>query len=157
MEELDEHITEVITRYTGRPEMALVALQEIQGCAGYIPGAAIDRLAKVLGLPEGELLGIVSFYSELRTTPPGRHRVCICNGDSCAAAGSRPITEAVESKLGITPGQTTADGQLTYDKVYCLGNCALSPSVAIDDDVYGCCDRDVVVNRLQQLQKISHG
>jgi formate dehydrogenase subunit gamma len=131
--------------------MALVALQEIQAQAGYIPAPAPNALAKALGVPEGEILGVISFYPELRTTPLGRHRVCICRGDSCAARGSHRIAEAVEAHLGVPPHSVSPDGQFTYDTVYCLGNCALSPSISIDEEVYGRCTEDGVVKQLRGL------
>ncbi len=157
MEVLEEHIAEVIARHTGRPEMALVALQEIQSLAGYISGIALKSLAKAIGVPEGELQGVISFYSELRTTPRGLHRVCVCNGDSCVATGSHHIAESVESLLDIAPGQTTPDGQFTYEKVYCVGNCALSPAISIDGQVHGHCKPETVVRQLKRLQGISNG
>ena len=157
MEVLEEHIAEVVARHTGRPEMALVALQEIQSLAGYISGMALNSLAKALGVPDGELQGVISFYSHLRTTPPGKHSICVCNGDSCVATGSQRIMDAVETLLGMAPGQTTPDGQFTYEKVYCVGNCALSPAITIDGQVHGHCKPEAVVRQLKRLQGISNG
>jgi formate dehydrogenase subunit gamma len=94
---------------------------------------------------------VISFYKDLRTTPPGRHRLCVCRGDSCAALGSHRIAEAVQEHLGISSGGTSADGQVTYDTVYCLGNCALSPSISIDGEVQGRSTPEQVVSRLKEL------
>ncbi len=149
VEVVEEVVQQVIARHAGRPDMTLVALQEIQSQVGYIPGPAVGALTQSLGLPEGEVLGVISFYPELRTTPPGRHRVCVCRGDACAATGARHIAESVEAHLGVAPGGTTPDGQFTHDTVYCLGNCALSPSVAVDGEVYGRCTPDGVVRQLK--------
>ena len=146
-----EDLGEIIAPYAGQSGMVLVALQEIQTRIGYVPETAIEKLATALAVPTGEVLGVISFYSELRTTPPGRHRVCVCNGDSCAATGSRNIAQAVETQLGVTPHTITTDGQFTYDIVYCLGNCALSPSVAVDDEVYGKCTSERVAQLLQKV------
>ena len=151
MEVAEEILEQIIARHAGRPDLALVALQEIQAQAGYIPSPAAGALAKALGIPEGEVLGVISFYPELRTTPPGRHRICICRGDSCAAMGSHHIAESVEAHLGIPPNSTTPDGIFTCDTVYCLGNCALSPSIAIDEEVYGRCTADGVVQQIKGL------
>jgi formate dehydrogenase subunit gamma len=140
--------------------MTLVALQEIQAFAGYIPAPAVGALATALGVPEGDVLGVIGFYPELRTTPPGRHRVSLCRGDSCAARGAHHIAESIEAHLGIPHDgtahgvphdDTTRDEQFTYDTVYCLGNCALSPSIAIDEEVYGRCTPDGVVRQLRGL------
>jgi formate dehydrogenase subunit gamma len=146
-----EILEDIIARYAGQPNMVLVALQDIQACIGYIPPAAIDQIAKALQVPAGEVQGVISFYSELRITPPGIRRVCVCHGDSCAAMGSHRIAQSVEAHLGTPPGTVTADGQFTYDVVYCLGNCALSPSIAIDDEVYGRCTPERVENLLSEV------
>ena len=153
MEVLEQNVADIIARHKSRPEMALVALQEIQGTAGYISALARSSLAIALGVPEGELQGVISFYSELRSTPPGLHRVCVCNGDSCVATGSHHIAASVETHLGVSPSQTTLDGQFSYERVYCLGNCALSPSIAIDEEVYGRCNPDGVVQQLERFQR----
>lgn len=146
-----DYLRELIARYAGRRGVLLVALQDIQDHAGYIPQEAIEPLARVLGIPEGEVLAVISFYKDLRTIPPGRHRLCVCRGDSCAALGSHRIAEAVQDHLDISPGGTSADGQVTYDTVYCLGNCALSPSISIDGEVQGRTTPEQVVSRLKGL------
>lgn len=131
--------------------MALVALQEIQASSGYIPPDAFKALSQATGLPEGDLRGIASFYSELRTTPPGRHRLCVCAGDSCAAMGSRLLEGSVGAYLGISPGGTTHDGRFSYDRSFCLGNCALSPAISVDGEVYGRCTPEGAVRHLEGL------
>lgn len=157
MEVLEQEIVDVIEHHAGQPEMALVALQEIQSRAGYISSTTCVSLAKALGVAEGELQGVISFYSDLRTSPPGVHRVCVCHGDSCTAMGSHHIADTVEALLGITPNQTTSDGQITYERVFCLGNCALSPSISIDEYVYGHSNPEGVEKRLKRLKGTTDG
>ena len=146
-------VSEIIARHAGHPEMALVALQEIQAQSGYIAVEAVNALTKALGVPEGELQSIITFYTELRTTPPAQHRICVCHGDSCAATGADRISETVEAHLGIAPNQTTPDRKYSYEHVYCLGNCALSPSMAIDEQVVGRCRPDTVVQQLERASE----
>lgn len=146
-----DHIDDIISRYAGRRGVLLVALQEIQDHAGYVPDAVVGPLAKALSVPESEVLAVISFYRDLRTTPPGRHRICVCRGDSCAAVGSHTICNAVEEHLGISEGHRSAEGEFSYDAVYCLGNCALSPSVSIDGEVCGRVTPEEVVSRLRGL------
>ena len=144
---------EIIARYAGRRGTLLVALQEIQDCEGYVPDEAIAPLSEALQVSVGDVRGVISFYRELRTTPPGRHHVRVCRGESCAALCSHEIAESVEKHLGISSGATDAGGQFTYDTVHCLGNCALSPSVSIDGDVYGRATPERVVRRLEELAR----
>lgn len=146
-------LSEAIARYAGRRGVLLVALQEIQDREGYIPDESIEQLSKALDVPTGEVRAVISFYKELRTVPPGRHRVRVCRGDSCAALGSSEIARSVEEHLGIPAGATDAEGQFTYDFVYCLGNCALSPSVSIDGEVSGRATPERVVRKLEGLAR----
>jgi len=81
--------------------------------------------------------GVVSFYHDFRTTPPGDHVVRICQAESCQATGGRELTSHAEEKLGISLRGTTSNGQVSLEPVYCLGNCACSPAVMIDKKVYG--------------------
>lgn len=147
-----EQINEIISRHTGCPYMLLAALQEIQDCAGYIPASVNKPLAASLGIPEGEVQAVISFYSDLRTRPQGAHHLRVCQGDSCAALGSRNIARAVEQHLGIGDAGE-ADGRVTYDTVYCLGNCALSPSVDLDGEVYGRVTPQEIVQRLREVTR----
>jgi formate dehydrogenase subunit gamma len=80
---------------------------------------------------------VVSFYHDFRTTPPGRHVVRICQAEACQSMGSRALTAHAEQVLGVRLSDTTADGELTLEPVYCLGNCACSPAIMIDNRVYG--------------------
>jgi len=138
-------VQEIAARHAGHPEALLVALQEVQESAGYISPQAAAALSKALGVTAGDVQAVISFYTELRTgsgTPPP-HRVLVCRGDSCAALGSREIFEALEEHL-------RGDGRdVACEAVYCLGNCALSPSVSIDGEVYGRVDGTRVVRHLE--------
>lgn len=146
-----DYLEEIAEKYAGRPGLLLVALQEIQDHAGYIPEAAIELLAKALGVPLGDVHGVISFYRDLRTAPHGRHRLCVCRGDSCAAAGARAVAEAIEMHLELAPGDVAADGHISYDSVYCLGNCALSPSISVDGEVCGRVTPETAVRHLREL------
>lgn len=144
-------LKDVIARYAGGRGVLLAALQEIQDREGYVPDEAIEPLAKALSVSPGEVRGVISFYRELRTVPPGRHRVRVCRGDSCAAVGAGRLARSVEDHLGIPAGATDADGGFTYEDVYCLGNCALSPSISIDGEVHGRATPERVTRLLEEM------
>jgi formate dehydrogenase subunit gamma len=146
-----DRLSEVLARHAGREGVLLVALQEIQEREGYIPEEAIAPLSEALAVTPSEVRAVISFYKDLRTTPPGRHVVRVCRGDSCAALGSHELAESVEERLGISAGATSADGRFTYEVVHCLGNCALSPSILIDGEVYGRATPERVARRLEEL------
>lgn len=115
----------------------LPILHFVQEKLGYIPEEYIKEIAKILNLTEAEVYGVVTFYHDFRTKPPGRHIIKVCRAESCIAAGCVQIQEYLKDKLGIDWGETTPDGFFSLIDIYCFGNCACSPSVMIDDKLYG--------------------
>lgn len=119
------------------PGATLPILHAIQDAWGYIPDEALPRIATALNLSRAEVQGVVSFYHHFRRTPPGRHVVQVCRAESCLAMGADALEAHVRASLGIDVHQTSADGAVTLEPVYCLGNCACSPSIRVDDDIHG--------------------
>jgi NADH:ubiquinone oxidoreductase subunit E len=130
-------IAHILNRTDGPPPNILKTLLEVQGELGYIPPASISEIAAALGVTETEVAGVLSFYPDLRTKAAGRHVVRVCQGESCVANHCKQVLTELEKKLGVGLGETTRDGRFTLEKVYCAGNCAVSPTVMIDEDVYG--------------------
>lgn len=129
--------TEIINQFDARPEMLVQVLHAFVQRYGYIGEEAVRQIASELNLSRAEVHGVVSFYHDFRTTEPGQHVVRICQAESCQAMGSRKLTAHAENRLGIGMHGTTDDGQISLEPVYCLGNCACSPAVMIDEKVYG--------------------
>jgi formate dehydrogenase subunit gamma len=127
--------SELIASFDTRPELLVQILHSFQDRFGWISEAAIRQLAEELNLSRAEVHGVVSFYPDFRTTPPGKHVVRICQAEACQAMGSRELSAHAESALGVKMDQSTED--LTLEPVYCLGNCACSPSVMVDGDTFG--------------------
>jgi formate dehydrogenase subunit gamma len=144
---IKQTVEETAAAYAGRNGVLLAALQEIQERLGYIPLESLPGLERALGAPQGEAAAVVSFYSDLHTAPPARHHVRVCQGDSCAALGSRHLTRVLEEHTGAAHD----DGHVHHDIVYCLGNCALSPSIAVDGEVYGRVTPESLLRRLEEL------
>jgi formate dehydrogenase subunit gamma len=117
-------------------------LRALQSCFGVIDDRTVSLLAEIFNLSRAEIHGVVSFYHDFRSVPPGRHTVKLCQAEACQAMGSRELTVQVKQLLGIDFHETTADGQFTLEPVYCLGNCACSPAIMVDDSTYGRVDRD---------------
>jgi formate dehydrogenase subunit gamma len=112
-------------------------LHGIQDELGYIPQDAVPIIASEMNLTRAEVHGVVTFYHDFRSSPPGRCVIRICQAESCQAAGSEALTAFARKRLGIEFHQTTGDGACSLEPVYCLGNCALSPSVMVDKEVFG--------------------
>jgi formate dehydrogenase subunit gamma len=115
----------------------LPILHGIQNERGHIPDESVPVIARTLNLTRAEVHGVVSFYHDFRRKKAGRRTVRICQAESCQAAGSEAVTASAREELGIDFEETTEDGAFTLRKVFCLGNCALSPSVMVEGTVYG--------------------
>lgn len=126
-----------IANQQGKPGALLPILHDIQDAIGHIPPDAVPVIANALNLSRAEVHGVISFYHYFRQTPPGKHTVQICQAESCQAMGSTTLTEHAKQCLGIDFHETTADGEFSMEPVYCLGHCACSPSVMVDDQVHG--------------------
>ena len=109
----------------------------MQSCFGAIDERAVGLLAEIFNLSRSEVHGVVSFYRDFRSVPPGIHTIRVCQAEACQAMGSRALTEHLKQHLGIDFHETTADGRFTLEPVYCLGNCACAPAIMIDEMTYG--------------------
>lgn len=130
-------IEAIVREHTARAGALLPILHEIQDQCGYVPDAAVSIIAKHLNLSRAEVHGVVSFYHFFRTTPPGSRTIYLCRAEACQAMGARSLEKYLQEKLGIDFHETTPDGQYSLEPVYCLGNCACSPSLMIDETVHG--------------------
>jgi formate dehydrogenase subunit gamma len=120
-----------------QPGALMLILRRVQDELGWIPEQSVPLIADVLNLSRAEVHGVISFYHDFRHKPPGRHVVRLCRAESCQAMGAAALARHAKQRLGIDFGQTTADGRVSLDAVYCLGNCACSPAITIDNDIYG--------------------
>ncbi len=114
----------------------LPLLHEVQASLGHIPKDTVAAIASGMGLSRAEVHGVISFYHDFHDQPRGQTCIQVCRAEACQAMGSRVLEQHVKARLGIDYGGTTADGRFSLEPVYCLGNCACSPSVRIADKVY---------------------
>jgi formate dehydrogenase subunit gamma len=119
------------------PGATLPILNALQAEFGYIDDAAVPLIAEALNLSRAEVVGVVYFYQDYRHAPPGKHILKVCRAEACQSMGCDALVEHVESSLGASMGETTANGAFTLENVFCLGNCALSPAVMLDGRLYG--------------------
>jgi len=114
----------------------LRTLIAIQASDGYVPLETLPDIAARLGVTEADVAGVLTYYPDLRTTPPGRHVVRVCMGESCMANHCPAVLHAIEAYVRLKSGER--DGNtFTIEKVYCVGNCAVSPTVVVGQDVHG--------------------
>jgi NADH-quinone oxidoreductase subunit E len=134
---MEETFSYRLWRYDGAPGELIPLLQSAQEHFGYIPRRAIKYIADVTGTPEAGVYGVITFYSQFRLQPMGRHVIRVCDGTACHVSASRMLIDAIEDELGIEVGGTTADGLFTLTTVACLGCCSLAPVMMIDEDTHG--------------------
>ncbi len=121
---------------------ALPMLHALQEAFGYVPHPAEAMMAEALNLSRAEIRGIISFYHDFRQAPAGRHVMKLCVAEACQSMGGPGVAERLLTRLGIGWGETTTDGSLTVEKVYCLGLCACAPAALLDDVPVGRLDDD---------------
>ena len=138
----DQIIAQQLEQYRDMPGGLLPLLHAIQAAIGYVPAESVAEIAAALNLSRAEVHGVISFYHDFRSAPAGRHVLQICRAEACQAVGSRALEAHAKNTLGIDYGDTTADGAISLQPVYCLGNCACSPSVRIDNDVHARVDAE---------------
>jgi len=112
-------------------------LHAVQSALGHVPKDAVPLIAAELNLSRAEIHGVLTFYHYFRKDPPGRHVVHVCRAEACQSVGAVALEAHAKKSLGIDFHQTTADGAISLEPVYCLGNCALGPSLMIDDRLQG--------------------
>lgn len=120
----------------------LPILHALQEEFGYIDPAALPMVAEALNLSRAEVHGVVTFYHDFRERPAGRHVLKLCRAEACQSVGCEELAEHLEHRLGLKPGETSADGTLTVENTYCLGNCALGPAALLDGELIGRLDAD---------------
>lgn len=130
-------IGEAIAAHGHLPGGLLEVLHGIADRLGYIPPDAIGRVAAALNLSRADVYGVVTFYHDFRSEPPGRHVLKLCRAEACQSMGSDVLAEQLERRLGCSFKQTSSDGAITLEPVYCLGNCAAAPSLLIDGQLRG--------------------
>jgi formate dehydrogenase subunit gamma len=148
-------VADVVRRYADTPGALLPILHGVQHALGYIPKEAVPRIATALNLSRAEVHGVVAFYHEFRQTPPGRHSLKICRAESCQAVGADALVAEATRRAGVPIGETTTDGALTVEAIYCLGLCALSPAIMVDEQVQARVTRDQLDTLLDVLLETS--
>jgi formate dehydrogenase subunit gamma len=130
-------VLEACGRLKGLPGALLPVLHAVQEVLRYVPKDAVPLIARELNLSVAEVHGVVSFYHYFLQERPGRHVMHLCRAEACQARGSVALEGHVKARLGIDYHGTTSDGAITLEPVYCLGNCALGPSLMIDQQLHG--------------------
>ena len=130
----------------------LPILHAVQTAVGFVPRDAIPVIADALNLTRAEVYGVVSFYHDFRDKPAGRSVVKLCRAEACQATGAHRVNAAVLDHFGVDWGETTPDGAVTVEAVYCLGLCSVAPAALINGEPRGRCDADQVIALAEREQ-----
>ena len=134
------------------PGGLLPLLHAIQDDIGWVPEESYLPISKGLALSVAEVHGVVTFYHHFRRHPAGKHILQICRAESCQAMGAVKLEADIKAALGIDFHETTKDGAITLEPIYCLGNCACSPAVMMDDEVYGRMDNQKIAQLVAEAR-----
>lgn len=137
----------IVERHRHRDGPLLEILHEVQRALGCVPRPAVAIIAEALNLSRAEVHGVVTFYHFFREAPPGARVLRLCRAEACQSMSSRALEEHATRRLGIKCGETTPDGRITLEAVYCLGLCACAPAAMLDGEVHG----RVTAERLDEL------
>jgi len=130
-------VTKIVEDHRALEGPLLPILHAIQAQFGFVPRDAEPALANALNLSRAEIHGVISFYHDFRREPAGRHVLKICRAEACQSMGSEANAKRLLETLGLDWGETSPDGRITIEPVYCLGLCATSPSALLDGEPVG--------------------
>ncbi len=130
-------VRDIAATHRGQRGALLPILHAVQEALGYVPPEAIPILADELNLSRADVHGVVTFYHDFRSSPAGRTTVRICRGEACQSVGAERLVSHLSDRFGMSLGDTTFDGSLTVEQVFCLGNCALGPAAQVNGRLKG--------------------
>lgn len=143
----------IINAMKGLEGPLLPILHGIQEEFGYVPQETLPIIAQALNISRAEVHGVVTFYHDYRRAPAGRHVLKLCQAEACQSMGSDAVADRIRQLLGIGFHETSADGAVTLEPVYCLGLCACAPAAMLDGEVIGRIDQDVVDEIVAEVRR----
>jgi len=143
----------IIEKYPGQPQYLISLLQDIQAEYHYISPECLRLACDHVGVPLTRAWSVATFFRSFSLEPRGEHEIKVCQGTACHLRNARRLVETLEEELEIKAGQTTEDLRFSLDTVNCLGACALSPVVMIDEDYLGKATTGALKRKVRQLEK----
>jgi len=134
-----------------RPDGLIEVLHTAQEAFGYLDDDALGYVGDSLGVPPSKVYGVATFYSHFMLKPQGQHTCVVCTGTACYINGAAGLLAEIARALGVAPGETTPDGNISVLKARCLGACSMAPAVVIDGEVHGKMVPSALVPLLEQL------
>ena len=151
-QEISDRVGAIVDRNIALEGPLLPILHAVQGEFGFVPQAALRLIAERLNISRAEAHGVMTFYHDFREEPAGRHVLKLCRAEACQAMGGDRVAEHARTVLGIEWNETTADGSVTLEPVYCLGLCACAPAAMLDGHVIGRLDEERLDRIVKQVR-----
>lgn len=148
-------LSSLIEPFVGRTGGLISALHEVQRVHGFLPEETEAEAAEAFNLTRAEVKGVISFYHDFKRAPQGKTVVRVCAAEACQAAGGRDFIAAVEKKLAVKMGETSASKDVTLEPVYCLGLCSTAPAAMVADRLVGMADADKIEKAFERAKKES--
>ena len=148
---MNEKITQIISQHQATKGALLPLLHAIQDEIGYIPPDSVGEIAKSINLSRAEVHGVITYYHFFRQEPAGKNIVQVCRAEACQACGAEELMAFAENILGCKQHETTENGQVTLEPVYCLGMCASSPAVQVGDQIHARMNSDKLKKILEKV------
>lgn len=150
---MQEVIERIVESHRGSVGALLPVLHDVQEELGCVPGESIQWIAAALNLSRAEVHGVMSFYHDFRSSPAGRHKIQLCRAEACQSMGARQLEKHAKERLGLDFGETSPDGMVTLEAVYCLGNCACAPAIRVGNDLHARVDAAAFDRLLASLEE----
>jgi NADH-quinone oxidoreductase subunit E len=145
---VEETVTRILGHHTAAKKNELIPiLQETQAALGYLPIEAMKKISDFLNLTPSRVFGVATYYADFRFTPEAKNIVRVCQGPACHLKGAKRVLDTAETKLGIKPGENSANQEYRLEKTTCSGACALAPVVEVNENTYG----HMIVDKVQQI------
>ncbi len=135
------------------PDALIETLHAVQEHFGFLDLASLKYVAHALRVPLSRVYGVATFYHYFTLKPPGEHTCVVCKGTACYIGGASAILNSIEQDVGIAPGETTPDGQISLLTARCLGSCGLAPAVVFDGEVCGRMTPPAVLEKIERWTK----
>lgn len=151
---LQSEAERISAAHAGRQGVTIAVLQSLQETFGYVPEEAVGLVAERLGVPESRFFGAATFYSQFYLNPRGKKIVTACSGTACHVRGSEALINSLNRELGLKGGEdTTPDGEITVEKVACLGTCSMAPVFVFNKKMHGKMNMTKLKRELRALKK----
>ena len=145
-------VSRLLPEFKYMPGGLMPLLHAVQEALGFIPASAVPLLAEAMNLSRAEVHGVITYYHHFRSTAPGKHVIQVCRAEACQSCGSEELWASAEKLLGCKGHEPSANGMYSLESVYCLGLCASSPAVQIDDRLHARVNEAKLTRLVQTLE-----